>query len=56
MILDWPSFGADQKRLICVGDTAVTVSPDGASGTVAAFAPVGKDIKIRTEDSNNTVR
>ena len=55
-MLDWPSFdGADQKRLICVGDTAVATRPVGASGTLAAFASEWIDARMRTEDSSNNI-
>ena len=57
MIVESPSYeGVDQKRLICVGDTAVAVRFVGGFGTVAALAWSPIEISIRIEDSSKARR
>lgn len=54
VIAESPSLsGADQKRLICVEETAVAVRPVGGSGILVAFASLCTNTKMRIEESNS---
>jgi hypothetical protein len=48
--------GADQKRLTCVGETAVVARFVGGSGAFAAFALLNMDTKMRIEETSSKTR